>query len=94
MHSSYVSFPCNGVITPDHSIQPSGSTFTGKVSKIRITTMIQRDGDSEKTSEIAQIGIFVRPDPTLLSPITGNTPTEPILIEKQSTLYTKSSVEP
>ena len=78
MHSPSVSIPCDGVRTPDHSTQPSDSTFTGQVSKIRRTKTSQRDGHSEKTSEIAQIGISVQPDPTLLSPMTENTPPEPI----------------
>ena len=59
MRPPSVSIPCDGVRTPDNSTQLSVRTFTGQVSKIRITSMIQRDGDSEKTSEIAQIGISI-----------------------------------
>ena len=60
-----------GVINPP---QPSNSTFNVKVSKIIIPKMSQRDVDSENTSETAQIGISVQPSPTLLSPMTENTP--------------------
>ena len=69
MHSPSVSIPCDGVITSDHLTQPYDITFTRQVSKIIRTTMSQRDGDSEKTVEIAQIGISVWPDLTLLSPM-------------------------
>ena len=50
MHSPSVSIPCDGVITPDHSTQPSDRTFTGEISKIIRTKMSQHGGDSEKTA--------------------------------------------
>ena len=74
MHSPSVAITCDGFITPGYSTQPSSSTFNVKVSKIIIPKMSQRDVDSENTSEIAQIGISVQPNPTLLSPMTENTP--------------------
>ena len=94
MHHPSVSIPYDVVRTPEHSTQPSYSTLTGQLYKIRITEKGQRDGDSQNTSKIAQIGIYVRPDLTLLLPMTENNLPEPILTKISYTFSTKSSDKP
>ena len=74
IHSPSLSITCIEVRKPGNLTKPSDSTLTGKVSKIRITTMSQFGCDYEKTAKIVKINISVQPDSTLLSPMTKNTP--------------------